>query len=488
MHKTPDFPHWSGHFQHEVHRLRTVTASALHQFELLFQPFIPRHLLAQEDAGAHSRDRCWNLRLVFWAFLWQVAQAGASCREAIRQAQSLRQLQGGRIPPDTTSPYCQARGNLPLERLDDIDRNLCQEAEKGLAQRDLWCGHPVRVVDGTTATLADTPENQKVYPQQSAQKPGCGFPLLRLVGLFSLATGLLTAWVSGNWHQHEMMLVQSLWAGLAANEVLLGDRGFCSWGLLAQCLHRNVHAVFRVRGSRRGDFRRGRRLSKNERLVRWEKPRQRPKSITEQEWLLLPEFLDLRLVRCSLNVKGFRTKQILLVTTLLDNIKYPPSALSELYLRRWEMELTLRHLKSTLQMEHLSCMNPENVQRELRMHLLVHNLVRRIMLEAARVHRVSLGRMSFAGALASCRRYAEAMLQTASKRKRKQLFNEMIRVIAADELPHRPGRREPRALKRRNKPYPFLTCHRSRYREIPHKNRYWEGGPCRRKRARISRA
>lgn len=488
MQNTPCFPTWSSQFRRELQRVRTLTGSALHQFELLFQPFIPRHLLAQEDEGPHSRDRCWNLRLVFWSFLWQVAQAGASCREAIRQAQCLCRLQGDRIPPDTTSPYCQSRGNLPLQRLDDIQGALCQEAEEALAPRDLWCGHRVRVVDGSTVTLPDTPENQQAYPQQSAQKPGCGFPILRLVALFSMATGLLTGWVTGNWHQHEMMLVQSLWDYLRPNEVLLGDRGFCSWGLLAQCGQRNVHAVFRVRGSRRGDFRRGRRLSKHERLVRWEKPRQRPKSISEQEWLSLPEFLDLRLVRCTLQVKGFRTTQVLLVTTLLDNVAYPPCALSELYLRRWNMELTLRSLKSILQMEDLSCMNPENIERELRMHLLVHNLVRRIMLQAARVYRVPLSRMSFAGALASCRRFGEAMLQTKSKLKRRQLFDEMIRVIAADEVPERPGRREPRVLKRRNKPYPYLTTHRHSFREIPHRNRYWEGGPCTRKRQRIARA
>lgn len=484
---TPDFPAWSDQFKNEMQRLRTLTASALHPFELLFAPFIPRHLLAQQDDGPHSRDRCWNLRLVFWTFLWQVAQAGSSCREAIRQAQTLCRLQGQRLPPDTTSPYCQARGNLPLERLDDIHQHLCQEAQAALAQQDLWCGHRVGVIDGSTLTLPDTPENQEAFPQQSAQKPGCGFPILRLLALFDLATGLLTGWVAGTWHQHEMTLVQSLWDHLAANDVLLGDRGFCSWGLLAQCLRRGIHAVLRVRGSRRCDFRRGRRLSKHERLVHWEKPRQRSTTIPEQEWLLLPDVLELRLVRCCLHVPGFRTRQVILVTTLLDRLKYPASALAQLYLRRWDMELTLRHLKTTLQMEHLSCMNPQNVQRELRLHLLVHNLVRRVMFQAARLHRRSLRRMSFAGALASCRRYAEAMLQTASKRKRKQLFEEMIRAVATDEVPDRPGRREPRALKRRNKPYPYLTCHRRRFREILHRNRYWQGGPCRRKHQRIPR-
>jgi hypothetical protein len=183
--------------------------------------------------------------------------------------------------------------------------------------------------------------------------------------------------------------------------------------------------------------------------------------------------LTLRLVRCQLNIPGYRTRQITLVTTLLDSSKYPPEALSQLYFRRWAMELSLRNIKTTLQMEQLSCKNPENLEREIRMHFLVHNLVRRLMLEAARRHRVPLERVSFAGSLAAARRYGEALLQTRSQRQRQELINRMFAVLASDLVPDRPGRREPRAVKRRPKPYPLLTAHRHKFRDIEHRDRHY---------------
>jgi len=471
---TPDFPLWSNQFAAHVHRLRHTLGPTLHQFEALFSDWIPAFRLAQQDEGVHSRRRRWSLRLVFWTFLWQVAQAGASCREAIRQAQARAINSGQNPPPDENSPYCQARAKLPLERLDEIHQAVVAEAEEAVVTKDLWCGHRVSVVDGSTLTLPDTPANQKAFPQQSVQKPGCGFPILRLLAFFCLASGLLSAWATGTWHHHELGLLQLLWQHLRAGDVLLADRGFCSWGLLAQCQRRQIHAVFRVRGSRRTDLRRGRRLSKQERLVTWAKPLLRPKTVQQAEWSLLPDQLTLRLVCCQLRIPGFRTQKVVLVTTLLDSIAYPPAALSVLYLRRWEMELTLRHLKTTLQMEHFSCLTPENIERELRLHLLVHNLVRRLMLHAARRHGVPLVRVSFAGALAAARRTAEALIQARTQRQRRKLMEELFRVLAADLVPKRPGRREPRAVKRRPKPYPRLMRHRRFFREISHQNRYYK--------------
>jgi hypothetical protein len=470
---TPDFPAWSGSFAAQLRRLRTLTGSTLHQFELLFSPGILPWRLAQQDEGSHSRDRHWNLHLTFWTFLWQVAQAGASCREAIRQAQALCRLQGRRAPPDQNSPFCQARAALPLEPLQQIHDDLVAQADETIATKDLWWGRRVTVVDACTVTAPDTPANQKKYPQQSAQKPGCGFPLLRIVAFLSLATGLLTAWATGPWRESEMALLQTLWENLRAGQVLLGDRGFCSWGLLAKCLEHQVDAVFRVRGSRRKDFRYGKRLSRDERLVQWKKPKQRAWTLTAKQWAALPQVLTLRLVRCRMERQGFRTQKVILVTTLLDSVEFPPAALSQLYYRRWAMELTLRNLKITLQMDHLSCKTPENLEREIRLHFLVHNLVRRLMLEAARRHAVPLERVSFAGSLAAARRYSEALLQTKSPGRRRQLRAELFRVLAGDLVPERPGRREPRAVKRRPKPYPRRMCPRHKFREIQHQNRYY---------------
>lgn len=476
---TPDFPAWASALARQRQDLRAHLGPTLHQFELLLAAWIPAWRLAPQDEGPHSRNRRWNLRLVFWTFLWQVAQAGSSCREAIRQAQSLCQHQGHPVPPDETSPYCQARRRLPLARLDEIFTGLVREADAGIVTRDLWCGHRVHVVDGSTVTLPDTPDNQAAYPQPKAQKPGCGYPLLRLVALFSLATGMLTAWATGHWHQHELGLWQTLWEQMRRGDVLLGDRGFGVWAVLAQCLQRGIHGVFRCK--RKIDFRRGRRLRRHERLVRWPKPLSCPRYLTPDQWAALPPVLTLRVVRCRLNRKGFRTRRVTLVTTLLDMVRYPVAALGQLYYRRWEVELSLRNLKTTLQMEHLSCKTPAHVERELRMHFLVHNLVRRLMLEAARRHGVPLGRISFAGGLAVARRYGEALMQVRSPRPRQRLMEELYRVLAADEVPDRPGRREPRAVKRRPKPYPRLMGHRRQVKEVPHPNRYWNGGAGQRK-------
>jgi Transposase DDE domain len=471
---TPDFPLWSGDFAAQIKRLRARLGSSAHQFERCFGAWVLPWRLSQQDEGQHSRDRRWNLRLTFWTFLWQVAQAGASCREAVRQAQALCQATGRPCPPDENSPYCQARSRLPLERLEEIDRALVKEAHEGIASKDLWCGHRVIVADGCTVTAADTPANQKAYPQQSVQKAGCGYPILRILAFMSLATGLISHWAAGPWRQSEVSLLQTLWECLSAGDVLLADRGFCNWGLLARCLQHQIHAVFRVKGSRRRDFRQGKRLSAEERLVCWKKPKQPGATFSPAQWAALPEILTLRLVRCRLSVPGFRTQKVVLATTLIDSVNYPPAALSQLYYRRWAMELTLRNIKITLQMDHLSCKTPQNLEREIHMHFLVHNLVRRLMLEAARRHQVALERISFAGSLAAARRYSEGLLQARSKRRRSQLHGELFRVLAQDLVPDRPGRREPRAVKRRPKPYPRLMRHRHKFREIQHQNRYYK--------------
>lgn len=469
---TPDFLPWAGAFARQLKRCRCSTAETVHQLELLFGPWIAPWLLAQQDEGDHSRDRCWNLRLVFWTFLWQIAQAGASCREAVRQAQALCQINGQRPPDKATSPYCQARALLPLDRLQQIHNRVVDEANQIIGSGQSWCGRRVLIADGCTVTAPDTVENQKAYPQQAMQRPGCGFPIIRIVVLLSLTTGMLVGWATGNWFEHEVPLLQTLWDHLRPGDVLLADRGFCNWSLLAQCLQRQLHAVFRLKGSRRGDFRRGRRLSRDERLVQWRKPAEPAWTVSKKLWKQLPEVLTLRLVRCRLSLPGFRTRQVILVTTLLDSQAFPPDKLAELYYRRWFMELSLRNLKTTLQMDQLSCKNPSNLEREIRMHFLVYNLVRRLMLEAACQYHISLHRVSFAGSLAAARRYGEALMQATSRRQRKILLNQLIRLLAQDPVPERPGRREPRTVKRRPKPYPLLNKHRHRFREISHQNRY----------------
>lgn len=471
---TPPFPQFASLFASQLRSLQSSSGAPLHQLATLFERWIPSHLLAQADEGPHSRQRLWPFRLVFWTACWQFAQAGAACRFAIRQAQAWCLQFKQPVPPLQTSPYCQARGVLPIERLQHLHDHLVRDAERAVVTKDLWCGKRVQVLDGTTLCAPDTPANQAAFPQQSVQKPGCGFPILRLLVVMSLATGLIATWAKDVWKSHELGLLQRLWESFREGDVLLADRGFASWGLLAQCRQRGVDAVFRLRGKLRQDFRRGKKLDRHQREVVWEKPTQRPCTVTEDEWNLLPPSLTLRLVRCRVEGRGFRTCELILVTTLLDSVQFPASALGQLYQRRWEMELCLRNLKTTMGMEMLSAMHPESLERELRLRLLVHNMVRRLMLEAARQRGVSLRRISFAGSLATALEYSGAMCATRSSRRRSQIYQELLSVLADDVVPERPGRREPRAVKRRPKPFPRLMCHRRQFREIPHQNRYYK--------------
>jgi hypothetical protein len=433
---TPDFPLWSGAFADHARRLHRCAQSSLHQLQCLCRAWIPDARLVQEVEGDHSRTRDWPLQRTFWTFLWQVSQAGASCRDAVCAAIALASSAGAKtVPSEDTGPYCTARAKLPVERLDLIHHQIVRDAQEQAPQRNWWCGRRVYAADGTCLDMPDTPANQKAYPQQNVQKPGCGFPILRLLAFFCLATGMITHWACGTWYQHELSLLPALLAHLRVGDVLLGDRGFGNYPVLVQCVQRGLDVVARVNTA-------------------------------------LPDELSLRVVKVALQIPGLRTRCVILVTTLLDPKAYPPHALARLYLRRWLMELTFRHLKTTLQMDHLSCRSPETVERELRMHLLVHNLARRLTLEAVNRHGGELERISFAGTLALMHGYGDAMVGARSQSKRQELLDEFYRRLAVQQVPLRPGRREPRAVKRRPKPYPLLTCHRHSYREIPHRNRY----------------
>ncbi|MFM8877985.1 MAG: IS4 family transposase [Verrucomicrobiota bacterium] len=469
---TPFFPQFTHLFASHLRSIQSSSASSIHQLAALFDRWIPAHLLSQADDGPHSRQRRWPFRLAFWTASWQFAQPGATCRTAIRQAQAWCLQSNQTPPPSETSPYCQARAALPLERLQQIHDHLVREADQALATKDLWCSRRVQVIDSTTLCAADTAPNQAAFPQQSVQKPGCGFPILRLLAVMSLSTGMIVAWTKESLRSQELGLLQRLWEHFRKGDILLGDRGFACWGLLAQCQMRGVDAVFRVRGKLRSDFRQGRELDQFQRVVIWEKPKQKPRTVNDGEWRQLPQSLTLRLVRCRVENRGFRSCDVILVTTLLDTVSYPVIELGRLYRRRWLMELCLRNLKTTLGMEMLSAMNPENLDRELRLHLLVHNMVRRLMLETARQRGVALGQISFAGSVAAALEFSQAICSARSRKMRERIFRELLSILANDPVPIRPDRREPRALKRRPKPYQLLNCHRRLFQEIRHQNRY----------------
>src|SRR5208337_4125207 len=242
------------------------------------------------------------------------------------------------------SPYCQARRRLSRDTLERALRASAQAAEQRARHQWRFHGREVMVADGTTSSAPDTKKNQRAYPQSAHQLPGCGFPLVRWVALFSLTSGALLEVVLGNKHRAELTLFRKIWDRLKAGMIFLADRGFCDYVTLVALRLRGVDSVLRLHATRPHDFRMGQRLGRYDRLVSWQKPKRKPRTATRKLWDSLPHQFTLRLIRYPVSVPGFRTTHIILVTTLLDPVAYPAAELARLYLRRWRVELFLRDI------------------------------------------------------------------------------------------------------------------------------------------------
>ena len=461
-------------FGRRKHRKTPVVEDDFNAFQSVLGGHLSKEALAAQKSGAHSRHRDWSLQVTFWAFLYQVLGPACACREVVRKVQAWCKQRRHRAISGDTGAYCLARAKLPRALLGEIFSDLAATLERRTSDAERWRGgRRVKILDGTSLSMPDTPANQKQWPQSRGQKPGCGFPLLRLVGLFSLGSGALLRYAFGSKHEQENWLCRGVLEGLEKGDVLLADRGFCSYGLIGVLLARGVDCVMRLHQARPRDFRQGKRLGKDDRLVIWRKDRPRKNDPWGAEHGALPETLVVRLVRFRVEVPGFRSEQIFLATTLLDPAEYPLKILGDLYRALWNIELRYREIKTTLGAEVLRCKSPAMIERELAMNAIGYNLLRCVMQEAAQSHHMELGCLSFKGTLDTVRHFADALhAATGAPRRQRQLYEEMLAIIARDPLPWRPERSEPRAKKRRPKPYQLLTKPRHQMRVIPHRNRY----------------
>jgi len=406
-----------------------------------------------------------------------VLSEDGSCRETVRKFLAWLAVEKGKTASASTAAYCQARGRLPSKGIVRTCREtaLRIEQEADGKKWSLWCGRRVRVVDGSGVSMPDTPENQKRYPQSSRQKPGCGFPVMRIVAVFSLATGVMLDLAKGSLRTPENNLMRSLWNLLKPRDVLLSDRAFSSYAELYLLALRGIDCVSR-RNQRRKPSPVVKRLGKNDHLVEWQKMIPNPKWLSKEQWRAIPKTMVVREIDVIVDIPGFRTKKISVVTTLLDPKVYPAKAIAELYLWRWRVELFLRDIKITMAMDILRCKTPEMVEKELWMRVIAYNLIRAVMLEASITHRVQLDRLSFKGTLATVRHWAPALAKSKTgEPTRSELYLIMLRYIATDLVPHRPNRIEPRARKRRPKNYQLLKKQRTEFRETPHRNHYRKG-------------
>lgn len=470
MHSTPFFPALrsflappSSRLTGTLHSLRSHTLAKL---EERFGPWVPARLFPKAADKQNSRDRIYTQRRTFWCFLWQILNPHTACREVVRQLQALLLLRGGPAISPEDGAYCRARGRLPADLLPQVLQATAQHAQRLAPEpgEGFLRNRPLKVLDGTSVTLPDTPENRQAYPMVQATYDGVGFPMMRLVVLFGLASGAVLAMLSGNLYTSEWRLFHLLLRQLAPADIALGDRGFGHFLILH--LLQNVGVDFIGRSARKVDGRRRLgRLGPNDWLVQWRRPCKSSALLSAQQWAHVPLHRIVRIVRGSLWRPGYRVRQVTLVTTLLDPTLYPAEQILQAYARRWRLELCFDDLKTTLGMEMLSCKSPQMAQKEVSMHLIAHNLMRLIMAQAAQTYQVPLERISFKGTLDAVRQFGHAMCQARSQRKRTQLWDQLLRTLAADLVPERPNRREPRALKRQKNKYPRLNTARPKFRD-----------------------
>jgi putative transposase len=398
-----------------------------------------------------------------WVFLAQCLSPDHSCRDAVAQLIAWLLANGRRACSAVTGAYCSARDRLPEDACKQLLRDTGRRTDDDAPSSWRWLGHRVLNVDGSTLTMADTKANQAEYPQQRNQKPGCGFPIARIVVVFSLAVGTVLDAALGKYEGKqtgENSLFRTLHDQLREGDVVLADRYFSGWFDLALLWLRGVHSVVRKHQLRATDFRRGRRLGMNDHLVCWEKP-QRPAWMSPEQYAALPESLTLREVRVLVEQKGFRTREVIVVTTLLDAEQYTAAELAQLYRRRWQAELNLRSLKIVLQMDHLRCKTPHRVRNEFFMHLVAYNLIRKVMAIAAAKAGVEPWTVSFKGALQTLGRMLPLLETTILI---ETWCASLLEAIATHVVGDRPDRFEPRLRKRRPKPYKHLREPRENYK------------------------
>ena len=461
--KTPFFPAWQARLAAYGRRARGYRGAAevKHEFARFFTPslFTP---------GRGQRRRLFPLGQTFWYFLWQLLQPGTACRAVVRKMQA-EQEQHGVKRDSNTSAYCQARARLAGTLIETALQQSAQAADRLARDGVPGWSRPIKVVDATSFQMPDTAKNRSQYHYPTGQKKGCGFPVARALAIFSLASGALHQLVTAACYTAELVMLKPLWDTFVRGDIVLGDRMYGCFSLLALFPQRGVDLVARLNQGRQTKLRRKDRRAPDDWQSTFQKPYTIPPYMTKEEWQRLPKEIPVRIIRCRLSRKGFRTHTVWLVTTLLDIQTYPAAAIAELYGWRWQMELSFRDLKTTLRMEMLRCLTPAMIEKEIRMGLIAYNCLRALMAEAAVLRHLPRQRISFKGTLDAIRSFHPEMLRARSAPQVRRLHARLLEILAEDALPLRPNRAEPRAVKRRPKPYPLLTAPRRLFKELPHK-------------------
>lgn len=418
-----------------------------------------------EEAGVPLADTVADADMVYtptvtlWAFLSQVfhQKAQRSCTTAVARVALLCVVLGREPCSSDTGVYCRARQRLPLVLVQRLTYHVADAAEANVPEAWLWKGRHVHLVDGTTVSAPDTPQLQAKYPQPSTQKPGLGFPLIRLVVLMSLATAMLNGMAMGPYagkETGETALFRQLLDRLKPGDVLLADRYFCSYFMVALLQERKIDCVMRLHQRRKADFTRGRQLGHGDHVVQWHRP-VRPEWMDQATYDRIPTSIEVREVHVQVKKPGFRVDSLVVVTTLTDAASYTQEDLATLYRQRWHVELDIEALKITLGMDVLRCKTPAMVEKEIWVCLLAYNLIRQVALQAAVEAELLPRQISFTATMQAIAASWTTIL-CLDDEKTCRLIAAYLSGIASHQVGDRPDRVEPRAIKRRPKPHRLL--------------------------------
>ena len=419
------------------------------------------------DAGADchgSASAIFTPLLTLWAFLGQALHADHSCRAAVLRVGVLCAALAHPIPASDTAAYCRARSRLPGAALRRLATHTGHQLENHIPADWLWQGRHVKLVDGSTSSVPDSPANQQAFPP-SPRRRGISFPLMRWVCLVSLVTAAVLDFRYGPYRGKqtgELALLRQLFGSLYAGDVLVADRYFCTWFTFALCLQQGVDVVARLHASRNQDFRVGCRYGAGERLMFWQRP-PRPEWLDEALYESLPRSLCVREILVHVTAPGRRTRRLIVATTLLDRQQYSRGAVAELYGARWQVELDIRSLKAHLGLKELRCQSPHMIANEIWGHLLAYNLVRKVGCQAAMLQGVRVRQISFTAARqALCAGLQQRVLWGVEERLR--VGGVMLERLGQERVGERPGRVEPRVVKRGHKSYPRMRQPRAQAR------------------------
>jgi len=443
----------------QVSRVQKYRRQLLENRDLCLTKLLPQEKVDAAIARhqVRFRHRLYTPLVTLWTFLYQVLAPDQSCRAAVARLLALLCLAGEGLASAATGAYCKARQRLSERLVVDLVQSSGRDLHDQIPSTGLLNVRPIILGDGTTVSMPDTPANQKTYPQQPGQKEGLGFPILRLVGLISLSCGAVLnvamAPYSGK-RTGETSLLRQLLGSLHAGDILLVDAIFSNYWMIALLLAIGVDFVGRHDNKRKIDFRKGQRLGRYDHIVQWHRP-QRPAWMSPRLYASLPQTLSIREIKVEVRQKGFRCRHVRVTTTLLDEELYRKEDIALAFRARWHAELDLRSIKQVMQMDVLRCKSPAMVRKEIWMHLLAYNLIRKLMAQAALAAGCCPRDISFKGTLQTL--VAFAMGGWSRPGRRNALYAAVLQAVATHRVNDRPDRIEPRAVKRRPKKLVYLN-------------------------------